>query len=157
MAGCCGGGRTKRASPPRVQPRTASVARDLPGKAGMTRLEYIGRNMGDSTWWGPETNTRYVFGGNRRVGYVDNRDVAGMLEMKKENRPVFRRFREPPKPKAAPVEVKEVVTVPDIQALTGAEIKALTVTADQVPDLLEQEKAGKARKTIIAYLEGLNA
>jgi len=156
MAGCCGGGRTKRARPPKVQPRTVSVARDLPGKAGMTRLEYIGRNMGDSTWWGPETNTRYVFGGNRRVGYVDNRDVADMLKMQKEGRPVFRKFREPPKPKAPPV-VKEAVAVPDIQALTGAEIKALAITADQVPVLIEQETAGKARKTVIAHLEALSA
>ena len=121
----------------------------------MTRMEYIGRNAGDSTWWGPETETRYVFSGNRKVGYVDNKDVAGMLEMKKEGKSVFQVFRPPAKPEAPPV--KEVVAVPDIQAMTGAEIKALPITADQVPVLLEQETAGKARKTIIAHLEGLNA
>jgi len=153
--GCCGGGRSKKATP-KATPR-AAAARELPGRAGMTRLEYIGRNAGDSTWWGPETETRYVFGGNRRVGYVDSKDVAGMLAMKKEDKPVFQIFRPPAKPKVPPVEVKEVVAVPDIQSLTGAEIKALTITADQVPMLLEQETAGKARKTIIAYLEGLSA
>lgn len=157
MAGCCGGGRTRRASPVKVQPRRVSVARDLPGKAGMTRLEYIGRNQGDSTWWGPVTNTRYIFGPNHKVGYVDDRDLAEMLKMQKENRPVFRRFREPPKPKAAPVEIQEAVAVPDIQALTGAEIKALDITADQAPVLIEQEMAGKNRKTVLAYLEGLHA
>ena len=125
----------------------------------MTRLEYIGGNQGDTTWWGPETEVRYVFGGNRRVGYVDSKDAPGMLEMKKEGKAVFRVFRPPAKPKAPPVEVKEIKApeVPDIQAMTGAEIKALAITADQVPALLEQEQAGKARKTIIAYLEGLNA
>jgi len=155
--GCCGGGRSKKATP-KATPRAVSVARDLPGRAGMTRLEYIGRNQGDTTWWGPETETRYVFGGNRRVGYVDSKDVAGMLAMKKEDKPVFRVFRPPAKPKAPPV-VKEIKApeVPDIQNLTGAAIKALTITADQVPVLLKQEQAGKARKTIIAYLEGLSA
>jgi len=129
----------------------------------MTRLQYIGRNAGDSTWWGPVTNTRYVFGGNRKVGYVDNKDVTGMLAMKKEKRAVFRRFRPPAKPKAPPVPVvKETVAVPagplggtDIQELTGADIKAAAIELEQVPGLIEQEKAGKNRKTVLAYLEGL--
>ena len=130
----------------------------------MTRMEYIGRNQGDTTWWGPETETRYVFGGNRRVGYVDKADVAGMLKMQKEGKPVFRVFRPPPKPQAPPAPVaKEVVAVPagplggtDIQELTGADIKAAAIELEQVPGLIEQERAGKNRKTVIAYLETLS-
>jgi len=160
--GCCGGGRSNRATP-KATSRAVSVARDLPGRAGMTRLEYIGRNQGDTTWWGPVTNTRYIFGGNRKVGYVDSADVPGMLAMKKEDRPVFRVFRPPAKPKAPPAPVvKEAVAVPagplggtDIQELTGADIKATAIELEQVPGLIEQEKAGKNRKTVLAYLEGL--
>lgn len=88
MPGCCGGKRSRGAAPPANNP--APQAASLPGKAGMVRLRYTGRNVGDTTWWGPETNTRYIFGGNRRVGYVDANDAAGMLEMRdKEDRRVF--------------------------------------------------------------------
>jgi len=147
--GCCGGGRSRRAAKPTSAAAAVSVPASLPGKAGMTRLEYIGRNAADTTWWGPETNTRYVFGGNRKVGYVDNADVAGMLAMKKDGKPVFRRYK-PPAPKAPP-------EMPDIQTMTGAEIKALEIPAGQVPVLIGQEKAGKNRKTVLVHLESLYA
>jgi len=167
MASCCGERRSRKTSKPTPVPasKAVSVPASLPGKAGMTRLEYIGKNAGDSTWWGLVTNTRYVFGGNRRVGYVDSQDVAGMLAMKKDDKPVFRRYKEPAKPKAPPVVEEKApdppvttraLEVPDIQSLTGAEIKALDIIPNQVLALIKQEQVGKNRKTVLAYLESLS-
>lgn len=48
---------------------------NLVGQKGMTLVEYRGSNAGSQTWHSPVTNTRYVFGGKRKVGFVDNRDV----------------------------------------------------------------------------------
>jgi len=105
MPGCCGGGRARPAG------RGASVpkAGGLPGGAGMTKLEYIGTNQGNSTWFGPVTHTRYVFGASRRVGYVANEDVQGMLAMKGKDgkSPVFRIKAEAPKPVPKPTPPPE--------------------------------------------------
>jgi hypothetical protein len=103
MPGCCGGGRARPASKGNPVPKTGG----LPGGAGMTKLEYIGDNQGDTTWFGPVTHTRYVFGANRRVGYVDSRDAQGMLAMKGKDgkSPVFRVKVE--QPKAVPVPPPE--------------------------------------------------
>ena len=70
----------------------------------MTKLEYIGANQGNGTWFGPVTKTRYVFGASRRVGYVDSRDVDGMLAMKGKDgkSAVFRIKAEKPKTVPAP-------------------------------------------------------
>ena len=155
--GCCGGRRSKKATKSASNPVVKS-ATVLPGREGMTRLEYIGGNAGDTTWWGPETQTRYVFGGNRRIGYVDSRDAAGMLAMKKDDRAVFRVYRPPkPKPKPKPPEPEPVQEpepeLPDLQTLTIAEVKELSISADQAAQLIEQERTGKDRITLLAYLE----
>lgn len=102
--GCCGGrgsGRGGNSGNP------APAA--LPGNAGMVLLQYIGGNRGSATWWGPETGTRYRFGGNDqdRLGYVDARDADGMLEMRKGGRLVFQpgqQALEMPEPPAEAVE-----------------------------------------------------
>jgi hypothetical protein len=67
----------------------------LPGKTGFEILEYIGSSSSDMSWWGPVTKTRYVFGGTRRVGYVDARDAAGLLQMGDNGRPNFRVYVKP--------------------------------------------------------------
>jgi len=164
--GCCGGRRSKSATKSASNPVVKSTT-VLPGRGGMTRLEYIGGNVGDTTWWGPETQTRYVFGGNRKVGYVDSKDAAGMLAMKKDDKAVFRVYKPPvqkPKPKPAPAPQPEPEPeparepepeLPDLQMLTIAEAKELDITPEQAGALIEQEREGKSRITLLAYLEDL--
>jgi len=48
------------------------------------------------------------------------------------------------------------LAVPDIQAMTGEQIKTLDIIPNQVLALIKQEQIGKARKTILAYLESLS-
>ena len=107
MPGCCGGGRARPAGKGSPMPKTGG----LPGGTGMTKLEYIGANQGNSTWFGPATQTRYVFGASRRIGYVDSRDADGMLAMKGKDgkSPVFRIKAEAPKT----VPVPEVLPEPE--------------------------------------------
>ena len=109
MPGCCGGGRAKPAGKGVSMPTRGG----LPGGTGMTKLEYIGANQGNGTWFGPVTKTRYIFGANRRVGYVDSRDVDGMLAMKGKDgkSAVFRIKAEQPK------AVPEVPPEPEPQPL----------------------------------------
>ena len=153
MPECCGGARSNRRGAARkVSNPTPAAKKALPGKGGMERLEYIGRNEANSTWWGPVTNTRYVFGRVRRIGYVDAKDAAGMVAMKKEKRPVFRIYKPPAKPKPLPAPKQDALNIVNMKA---RDIKVLAITAAQVPALLAQERGGKDRKTIVAYLEGL--
>jgi glycosyltransferase involved in cell wall biosynthesis len=97
--GCCGGRRTKAAQGGKgagnPTPRSQRV-----GAQGMTLLEYIGGNSGDTRWHGPETGTVYVFGNNHRsrMRYVDRRDAKSMLALRENTRPIFR-LKPLPKPK----------------------------------------------------------
>lgn len=149
MGSCCGGKRGRMTSKPASNP----VPQALPGQAGMTRLEYIGRNVGMASWWGPKTATRYAFGPDKPVGYVDDADVAGMLAMKKEKRLVFQRYSPPPSP-PKPVVTEEAHTV-NMAKMKVAEIRALEITPVQAEAMLAQEREGKGRKTVIAHLEGI--
>ncbi len=82
---CCQG--RKKTVPIRYIPKPTNV-NSLPGESGMVILEYVGRNVGKSSWFGPATGARYRFGGDQRVGYVDIRDARtgikntpGLLEI----------------------------------------------------------------------------
>lgn len=107
---CCGSSRTQKTKPiaraaARGMTPSAAVANPAQAKAlaaakaqaqasepGMAFLEYIGGNTGNTTWWGPVTGTRYVFGGGRPVGQVYAEDVKGMVDIRLKRRPVFRRW-----------------------------------------------------------------
>jgi hypothetical protein len=67
--------------------------RTLGGAAGMTLLEYIGASHGSQPWYGVVTNTCYMFGLSRSQGYVDNRDVPGLLDVMEAGKPIFRVVR----------------------------------------------------------------
>lgn len=101
---CCG-----RSSPSGGNKRTGSGGQKsagkptMPGSTGMTVLEYIGRNAGTMTWWGPVSGARYLAGGSRRVFDVDTRDLTtgnmnrpGLLEVKESGQPQFRKHTPPP-------------------------------------------------------------
>ncbi len=64
---------------------------NLVGQDGMTLIEYRGSNAGTQVWHSPVTNTRYVFGGKRKVGFVDNRDIQWITTTFWEgDKPLFR-------------------------------------------------------------------
>ena len=93
---CCGPGISQITKSGGSQLPAQIAVNGLPGKVGFEILEYIGPSSADMTWWGPFTHTtRYVFGGNRRVGYVDARDAPGMLQMGDNGRPNFRVYVKP--------------------------------------------------------------
>jgi GT2 family glycosyltransferase/predicted flap endonuclease-1-like 5' DNA nuclease len=110
--GCCGGRGSRRG---RRGSRSSTAVQELsmPGQDGMVLLEYVGGNSGKMTFWGPETRTRYVFGGSKKAGYVDKNDVSGMVGMRESQRPVFREVEQGVTPKPTPEMVK--VTTPPIQ------------------------------------------
>lgn len=49
--------------------------RTLTGSGGMSKVEYLGKQM-SSTWSGDVTNTTYTFGVDRRKGWIDKRDLG---------------------------------------------------------------------------------
>jgi hypothetical protein len=105
------------------QARAQGVVQMKPGEKGLTRLEYIGGNSGAASYWGPVTNIHYAFGLSRPVGFVDDRDVKGLLNVVQGRRPVFRRYVAPkPVPVITPVPVAEavsLVTPEEIDAVSG--------------------------------------
>jgi hypothetical protein len=149
------------------------------GSAGMTKIEYLGKQM-SSIWDGPVTQQRYRFGSDRKIGWVDNRDVNGFLSLQDRNsNPLFRvvdtgavAVEATPTPAPAveaevavaetPVVVEEVVAVapaastltfPDPSNLYPSDIKRLNLTKEQWQGLYEAELAGKKRPTVITYVE----
>ena len=95
--GCCGG-RTKVAVT--STKRSVAASEPLPGSSGMVLLEYASDSSGKTSFWGPVTRTRYVFGGSSTLGYVDAKDAPGMLELREGRRALFR--VRTPTPKVAP-------------------------------------------------------
>lgn len=86
--GCpCSGGvsrpnKTKKKEPPPP----------FPGENGFLLVEYVGHARRARTWLGPFTETAYLFGGDRRLCYVDIRDGIKFLtpRLSGDARPVFR-------------------------------------------------------------------
>lgn len=110
--GCCGG----RGNARKAARRAASVpmaAKNLPGKAGLRLLEYVGGNTGSSTFFGPVTGQRYYFGGNAkdRVKYVDAQDYPEMVEMRKGRQRLFSIYVTPAPPPDLELEREEIERV----------------------------------------------
>jgi len=145
--GCCGGG------DPRPVPQGARNASSQPlllselGSEGMTLLQFLGSGSSSQPWYGPVTGARYMFGGNRPQGYVDNRDVAGMLAMVVNKHPVFNLAPTPP-PLAQPVlttqEAQAPVDLVSENGKTGAEkIEALGEVAAAAPEPVAAKKTSR--------------
>lgn len=105
---CCGG--RKKAQRPR--PGAIAGAGARPGmmamapQEGWVWLEYVGGNAGNSYWGPVETGRRYMFGGGKKTGRVKAADAKGLLAIRKNTRPQFRKMRViamPAVPKAAAV------------------------------------------------------
>lgn len=112
----------------------------LPGRDGFEVLEYIGNSAGTMTWWGPVTRTRYVFGGSRRVGYVDARDAAGMLRIADQGQQAFRIYR---KPVVKPAPVVEVVAAAKPVAAVEPIATAVAVAEEAKPEAVIETEVVK--------------
>lgn len=132
--GCCGSGISQITKSGGSQLPAQMSLNGLPGKTGFEILEYIGPSSSDMSWWGPATKTRYVFGGTRRVGYVDARDAAGMLQMGDNGRPSFRVYVKPAiQEPAIEITVKEpaveiVTEEPAVEIVTKEPVLAAVAT-----------------------------
>lgn len=67
-----------------------------PGADGMILIEYVGKNAGSSSWYGPVSHIRYVAGGSKKKIYIDPRDAytgnrknLGLLELVEHGEAVF--------------------------------------------------------------------
>lgn len=72
--GCCGSKRTRSAASNQAG-ASRSANMEMLGQDGMEILEYTGGNAGTQQFVGPVSGKVYVFGGRRKRGYVDRRDV----------------------------------------------------------------------------------
>jgi hypothetical protein len=131
---------------------------------------------------GPATNTPYIFGGHRVVGYVDKEDALEMVGMLVNRREVFKYYKSPEakakrtrrdtmavtkiegSPEAVPVDVidePETVEEKDLIADPGGmsigDLKnflgGLETTPDELGKMLAAEIAGKDRKGAKEALE----
>ena len=99
------------------------------GTNRLTLMEYIGANVGNTDWHAPSGMT-YRFGGNRRLGYVDARDVEWLLNVRVGGRPQFRRYIPPVNSNIQVVEAAEEKTIVASAAETVTAPVAETVMAD---------------------------
>lgn len=96
--GCCGSGaRTVKlngngASLAQVRGRMAGAMANIPGQSGFAQVEYLLPRAGTQQYRGAVTGTTYVFGGQRRIGYVDPRDLDGLLALFENGRQAFRKY-----------------------------------------------------------------
>lgn len=142
---CCGGGNKPRAqsssmrtisNPNKLSTTTlmktggtVAMATSV-GVSGMVQLEYLGKQQ-STIWDGPVTRTRYRFGVDRKVGWVDPRDVGvegkeGFLGLKDRNNNLLFRKVDAPVAKAVAAPAEE----PALSA-AGAGTATATLVADE--------------------------
>jgi len=173
--GCCGGrrGGMTQSPPTAFSPRmNAMMATQA---ENMVLIEYMGRNVGSTQWGGPNlpSGRTYTFGANSRDvrKLVDKKDIEWFLSLRdRSGRNIFRRVSEAlPSPEEEDPDIAitasdEKVTEDTLSAedrgdfvdpalLTIQQVLALDLEPDQVKVVLELEKSGKARKTLIEALE----
>lgn len=147
--GCCSGRGAK--SKPVGSLSVASKKLDLPGVEGMATLEYLGNNKGDETWRGPVTSTVYVLGGVRKKGYVDVRDVEGMLAWRENNRPIFALVKAKKVAPAPKVEIEPVVETIE-PVLTKQYVAPTDSTPTVTTEINPNEKSVSALKELLPGL-----
>ncbi len=134
--GCCGGRRT--AAVAGTNGGAKAVAQTTVGAEGMVALEYIGTNAGKTSWFGPVTGTRYTAGGSRPRLYVDARDAQGLLEARRDRKPVFRLYQEPAPAVVVPAAPAAVAApapepVPAVAVAEAAQAGPGPVAVDEAP------------------------
>jgi len=178
--GCCGGSRAKavrRAAVPVSRAATAAAPR--PAGGGLVQMVYRGPRKGDFALTGGVTRTRYRVPGpgefvHQVKGSVRGIKAGDVAWFRSVGRGKEFQVVEAPKPapavKPAPVVEKpagpvekwdldvmeaEAVDVPDIQDMSVKDIKVTAFAPEVVPVLLEQERGGKNRKSVIKHLEAI--
>jgi len=175
--GCCGGSRAKAARRvPAAVPAARAVVASAPAGGGLTQMVYRGPRKGDFQLVGGVTRSRYRVPGQGE--FVEQK--GGGKGIKAADVAWFRSvgagkyFQVVPAPVPAvkpvpvvekppgPVEVfdldvmeTEAVKVPDIQGMTVTDIRLTVFAPEVVPVLLEQEKDGKNRKSVVSHLEAI--
>ena len=150
--GCCGGRRSVVQTTPAKSTNVAVAMADV-GRAGMSTLEYVAKNDGRTTWYGPVTRLRYTCSPKRRVIYVDSRDVPGLLDLLYDRKPAFRRYSPPVKQDVKTEPVVEVL--PIVQDAPQEQVEEIAPVAEpeedfapmQVTEVVAEEPAPKAKRT----------
>ncbi len=144
--GCCGGSRRRSQSQPKARLPGGAVKLAAP-QDHMIKLEYIGQNQGNGSWWGDVTQTHYRFGPNRRIGYVYESDVDDLLSKRIGRRPVFRRYADPAPAEWEPPPAPEVDAVAvEMEMATPMPEHADAVATVTAIVAEEQAKKRKPRK-----------
>lgn len=132
--GCCG--KRGRAPKKKIQvPPNRPKPLSIPGDVNGTLLEYIGRNVGNVTWYGAETGKPYKFGRNPAhiTGFVNPKDAKQLLGTKQ-----FRLGRIAPHATPALPPTPVATPVPAITPTVKAEIEYTEETLpldDAAPEL----------------------
>lgn len=99
------------------------------GAVGMVSLEYLLKRAGPQVYHGEITHTPYTFGGSKKIGYVDVRDVPAFLELREGTQRVFRTAPSAEALSASsappsPVAIPNTVPVPATMELAGVGVTA---------------------------------
>lgn len=174
MPSCCGkGGSTSRAANPslrtvnsssssgslstttRMKTGGTTLMAASVGTSGMVKLEYLGKAQ-STIWDGPVTRTRYRFGVDRKIGWVDPRDAgevgrSGFLALKdRHNNYLFRLVEEAAPAKAtarksAPApEVEPVLSIAGTDAVSATVVEGQEEVMNVVADPSTEEEAVSA-------------
>lgn len=79
---CCGGSTSSPTGGGPIVPNApmpSAMAAPAFGAGGMTLLAYSGKEQ--ETFAGTVSGATYRFGGKRKAGYVDSRDVEGLIAL----------------------------------------------------------------------------
>lgn len=128
----------------------------------MELIEYQGGNFGVEQYIGKVSRAGYAFGGSRRQGWIDARDLTWFLSLKEAGKPLFRRVNEPEaeqptttEPETAepetPVGGEPQAKSTDYAGMTVAEIKELDLDDAGWDEVLRQENEGKGRISVIEF------
>jgi glycosyltransferase involved in cell wall biosynthesis len=139
---CCG--RSSSSSP--YQPTHVVKSTGLPGAEGFVTLEFLGANIGDTTWFGPVTGARYKAGGKTRLVNVDKRDAQtrdmhrpGLLDMLDHDKPFFRVYVAP-EPEKPPEAVKQVTETTSPISPQGKPTETASKPANSAPRSKSKDK-----------------
>lgn len=140
---CCGGSNVSAA-----QNESGAQAQSSPemGAEGMTLMEYLGFNAGTESYYSRDGRRQYVFGGSRKKGFVDNRDVQTLLDIIEGRRQTFQIAEDAPAapaPSATPSEpLLEVIgDGPEVTTLEAA--PSVTITGPASEAVVTNESTGE--------------
>jgi hypothetical protein len=162
---CCGGRNNKqpvaKASSNNMVAKTGGSKTTIPGASGFVLIEYIGTNAGDMKWKPTGSNTKYVFGGSRKIGNVAQEHLDWFLGLSEKQKPLFRLAPVAPV-KIPKVEVQAVnQPVPpsydhlaEYYTYSLAKLKQIDLRSDEWQHLLDKELSKvNQRATVVKWLE----